>query len=305
MNIKHPLATLYDEKHTEACEVALVALLRAFGTLNRDLRLVGGLVPRYLTPANPPDVPIHTGTTDVDVVLNISVLAARGTYDKLMRQLKDNGFERYKVKEDGPASSWQWVYNADDIPIVVEFLQHTDDPLQSARLASIDGEDISACQILHAGIAHDCYKEKEIIVELPDNGGLVKETVRYADAVAFVVLKAISFNQRHEPKDAADLIHVMRYYKSIDDLASEFAEHMRSGPHTAGIEHALQALKDNFCDEPGIEGFKKDGPSLFANFHGLREVDPELRIQEQRDVSGLVTHFLDLVKRLLHANNRC
>ncbi len=75
----------------------------------RTLRLVGGLVPRYMTPANPPDVPPHAGTTDVDVVLNVSVLAARGAYNKLRRQLKDNGFAPYEPAP-GKVSSWQWVY---------------------------------------------------------------------------------------------------------------------------------------------------------------------------------------------------
>ncbi len=60
---------------TEACERALLTLLSAFGGLKTTLRLVGGLVPRYLTPEAPPDVPVHAGTSDVDVVLNLQVIA--------------------------------------------------------------------------------------------------------------------------------------------------------------------------------------------------------------------------------------
>lgn len=298
MNTKHKTAAEYNTDHTKACEIALVALLRAFGSLKNDLRLVGGLVPRYLTPSQSPEVPEHAGTTDVDVVLNITVLAAKGTYDKLKRQLKDGGFVRYQPDPEGPVSSWQWVYNAGGTPIVVEFLQHTDDPRQSSFLVEIDGEDVSACQILYAGIAHDWFEEKEIVVELPNNGGIVKETIRYADAVAFIVLKALAFSTRHERKDASDLVHVMRYWDSVESLAKSFSERLATGAHGGAIDRALAALAENFCDEPEIPGYRKDGPSAVANFHGLQDADEEARIREQRDVSGMVDYFLKQVGQL-------
>lgn len=65
----------YDANVTAACERTLLTLLGAFGNLKNTLRLVGGLVPRYLTPEAPPDVPAHVGTSDVDVVLNLQVIA--------------------------------------------------------------------------------------------------------------------------------------------------------------------------------------------------------------------------------------
>lgn len=297
MNTKHKTAAEYSTDHTKACEVALVALLRAFGSLKDDLRLVGGLVPRYLTPEQPPQVPAHAGTTDVDVVLNITVLAAKGSYDKLKRQLKSGGFARYQPK-DGPPSSWQWEYAAGNTPIVVEFLQHTDDPKQSARLVEIDGEDVSACQILHAGIAHEWFAETTIVVELPDNGGTVREMIRYADAVAFVVLKAIAFGTRYERKDAADLIHVMRYWGTPDSLAEAFVSRLVSGAHPGAIDYALAALTKHFCDEPDIHGYSKDGPSAVANFLGLQDADEDTRIREQREVSAMVSYFLQQVAKL-------
>ncbi|WP_028103088.1 hypothetical protein [Pseudoduganella violaceinigra] len=296
--MKHKTAAEYSTDHTKACEIALVALLRAFGSLKDDLRLVGGLVPRYLTPALPPEVPAHAGTTDVDVVLNITVLAAKGTYDKLKRQLKSGGFIRYQPNPEGPPSSWQWVYAAGGASIVVEFLQHTDDPEQSARLVEIDGEEVSACQILYAGIAHDWFAETSIIVDLPHNGGTVKETIRYADAVAFIVLKALAFKTRHEPKDAADLIHVMRYSGSVDALAASFVERLAGGMHAGAIDSALTALTEHFCDERDIPGFRKDGPSTVANFLGLQDADEDTRFREQREVSAMVSYFLQQVAKL-------
>ncbi|EPK7528587.1 hypothetical protein ACXEHW_005169 [Klebsiella variicola] len=56
--------TGYSAINTEMCERILVTLLTTFGTMKGTLRLIGGLVPRYLTPAQEPQVPEHYGTSD-------------------------------------------------------------------------------------------------------------------------------------------------------------------------------------------------------------------------------------------------
>jgi hypothetical protein len=91
----------------------LVTLLSAFGTLKHTLRLVGGLVPRYLTPANPPEVPVHFGTSDVDIVLNLQLIAEGEGYASLSEQLKEKGFVRYEGS-NGWSVAWRWVFNISD-----------------------------------------------------------------------------------------------------------------------------------------------------------------------------------------------
>ena len=49
------LVTLTTPELTAACERVLVILLRGFGTLKEELRLIGGLVPQYLAPARDGD----------------------------------------------------------------------------------------------------------------------------------------------------------------------------------------------------------------------------------------------------------
>lgn len=291
MNTKHKSAHAYSADITRDCETVLVILLRAFAGFKGNLRLIGGLVPRYLTPEALPDVPAHAGTTDVDVVLDIALLAANGEYDSLKRQLQAAGFVRYRPRVDA-VSTWQWVYVINDHPIRVEFLLHTDDPNQSARLAPLDGEDVSACQILYAGLTHEWFEEKVISVDLPGQGGITHETIRYADAVAFIVLKALAFDQRHEPKDAADLIHVMRYWRDADALADCFSERLQDGRHDAALSAALHALARRFCDHGDIEGHRKEGPAAYANFHGLGHANSDARVRALRQVSGLVRHVL-------------
>lgn len=295
MNVKHKTFAEYDDELTHACESALGMLLRAFGTLAPTLRLVGGLVPRYLTPAAPPDVPKHAGTTDVDIVLAVEVLAEKGKYNKLSEQLKANGFARV-VNPNGNVSSWRWERKVDGHTIIVEFLQHTDDPAKNARAESVVDEGVSAMQILHAGVVHEFYLEREVIVELPDGNGKTKVMIRYADAVAFIMLKALAFDHRKTNKDAADLIHVMRHADKIEPLAAVYASRMAAGQHAEALRQGLQALERKFCDDQDIEGFEKEGPAQFCAFHEIGEPGSDARILEQRNVSGLVTEFVALVR---------
>lgn len=58
----------YDDAVTADYERVLVMLLRGLGPWRDSIYLVGGLVPRYLVCARPPQVPPHAGTADVDVV---------------------------------------------------------------------------------------------------------------------------------------------------------------------------------------------------------------------------------------------
>lgn len=294
--MKHNTFAEYDAELTQACESALGMLLRAFGTLAPTLRLVGGLVPRYLTPEAPPDVPKHAGTTDVDIVLAIEVLAEKGKYNKLSEQLTANGFTRV-VNQEGKTSFWRWERKIGDKNIVVEFLQHTDDPEKNARAESLVDEGVSAMQILHAGVVHDLYLEREVVVELPDGNGKTKVTIRYADSVAFILLKALAFDDRKTNKDAADLIHVLRYAdKQIEVLAERYAQRIMDAKHHDALELGLQALERKFCDDKGIEGFEKEGPAQFCAFHEIGEPGSDDRILEQRNVSGLVTEFVTLVR---------
>lgn len=65
----------YTDEHTLDCERVLVTLLRGLGPWKDSVFLIGGLTPRYLVKARPPDVPAHAGTQDVDIVIDLQILA--------------------------------------------------------------------------------------------------------------------------------------------------------------------------------------------------------------------------------------
>jgi len=294
---KPTTAAGYNAEHTLACERALVTLLRGFGTFKQSLRLVGGLVPRYLTPERPPDVPAHVGTSDVDIVLNIQVLADGDAYKTLAQQLKERGFARV-VNERGQASSWRWQRQGEEHEfVVVEFLRDAGDTLPPGSVSTVEDERVSALAIRHVGIVHDWFAERAVTAELLDGGGITTETVRFADAVSFIVLKAIAYDERHENKDAADLIHVMRYAGELNATAKLFADRLSGGKHVDAISEALGVLERRFCDGQDVEGYLRDGPVSCGTFaHGPEVAMADDRIREQRNVSGLVTEFLRLVQ---------
>lgn len=84
----------YSNEHTLDCERVLVTLLRGLGPWKKSVFLVGGLVPRYIVGATPPDVPPHAGTQDVDIVIDVQILADTGAYHTLEENLKKLRFER-------------------------------------------------------------------------------------------------------------------------------------------------------------------------------------------------------------------
>lgn len=89
----------------------------------------------------------------------------------------------------------------------------------------VEGEKISALAIKHAGIVHAWYSKRDVTAQLLDGRGVATERVRFADAVSFIILKALAFTQRAENKDAGDLIHVLRYYgPGLEALAADFRE---------------------------------------------------------------------------------
>ncbi|PWK33510.1 hypothetical protein [Cupriavidus plantarum] len=283
----------YDANVTAACERTLLTLLGAFGNLKNTLRLVGGLVPRYLTPEAPPDVPAHVGTSDVDVVLNLQVIAEGEGYAALADQLTARGFRRF-VNAEGRSSSWRWIRQIDaQMAVLVEFLRDAGDE-QPGRVVTIDGERVSALAMKHAGIVNEWFESREITAPLLDGRGTSTEIVRFADVPAFVVLKALALDDRIENKDAADLIHVIRYAGSLDQVADMFVRRIHSSQHGAAITAGLTALRRRFCDDEHGPGHEKAGAICYARFH-VADGDDDRLLREQRFASGLIEALLDRI----------
>jgi hypothetical protein len=280
----------YDSEVTANCERVLVTLLRGLGPWRDSIYLVGGLVPHHLVRARPPEVPPHAGTADVDVVVDLAILADVEAYRTLEANLKNMGFDRAE-NDNGQKQSWRWRAKLESGAILMlEFL--ADDPKADAGTAQelATGGNVTAINIPHASIVADMHESLEIATELLGDNGIATETIRYANLVSFTVLKAFAFDHRNERKDAHDLVYCLEHAAEGIEAAIDQFRATLAGPHQAVVRAALDCLERRFCSDGEIEGYRRDGPVAVARFEiGDEPEDGERRLLRQRRASDLVS----------------
>jgi hypothetical protein len=88
----------YDEETTARCERALVTLLGDVGPWGNRVYLAGGLAPRYIVGSLPEGARPHVGTTDVDLVIGLTVDdESDEAYRTLENNLRKSRFEPEKL----------------------------------------------------------------------------------------------------------------------------------------------------------------------------------------------------------------
>src|ERR1035437_4467910 len=197
----------YSEQVTRDCERVLVTLLRNLGPHRESLVLVGGLTPRYLVPDRPPVVPQHAGTLDIDVVIDLVILEDTEAYRTLEQNLKKIGFERGE-NDKGQKVNWRWKVRMEDgATIILELLADYSSTRGGVPRPIPDEGRISALNIPHSSMVFEHYDTAQVTAELLGEGGIATETIKHANIVSFTCLKAIAYDDRHERKDAHDLIY--------------------------------------------------------------------------------------------------
>lgn len=293
--LKPMTAAGYENEVTENCERVLVTLIRGLGPWRDSIFLVGGLTPRYLVDKKPPDVPAHAGTGDVDVVIQLHMLANTDAYHTLEDNFKKLGFAR-GTNSAGKPVSWRWETSSNGTKIILELL--ADDPDKSGgKVVELptDGN-VSALNIPHSAIVFDQHKTKDITAELLGDNGVATVALHYADLVAFTCLKAYAVDQRDERKDAHDLIYCLTHYEGgVDAAAKEFRAALE-GKHTTVVTEVLGLLARHFADDGQTEGYAKAGPVAVAKFELGEDPDSrDSRILRQREVADLVMRLLKAI----------
>ena len=197
----------YSDRYTVDCERVLATLLRGLGPWKESVYLVGGLTPRYLVRARPPEVPAHAGTLDVDIVIDQQILADTEGYRTLEENLRALRFER-SMNDRGQRLSWRWQTRTENGALMVVELLADSPEIAGGRVEPLPTEgNISALNIPHSSIVFDLYNVTKIRAELLGDAGIAVEEVKHANLVSFTCLKALAFDQRFERKDAHDLIY--------------------------------------------------------------------------------------------------
>ena len=285
----------YSDQYTVDCERVLVTLLRGLGPWKASVFLVGGLTPRYLVAARPPEVPAHAGTLDVDIVIDLQILADTAGYRTLEENLRAMRFER-STNERGQRLSWRWQTRTENGALMVVELLADAPEIAGGRVEPLPTEgNISALNIPHSSIVFDMHQAAEIRAELLGGAGIAVEVVKHADLVSFTCMKAFVFDQRFERKDAHDLIYCIEHAEEgLDGTAQMFREALEGG-HGDVIRNCLSILRNRFEGDGEVEGYRKDGPvavALFELGEGDEADQREARFLRQREVNSVAEQLL-------------
>jgi hypothetical protein len=273
-------ASDYDAVTTARCERALVTLLGDLGPWRERVYLVGGLAPRYIVGELPAGAPPHIGTTDVDLVIGLALGDdTPETYRTLETNLKRAGFRS--------ETSFRWTRLVDGISVQLEFLCETSEVepgrIFKPRRKSL-GSGLGAFNVRGAQLVAIDFTEHEVQAERLDGGGLSTVPVRVCGLLSYVVLKILAFQDRHENKDAYDLIFCLLHYGDGPRAAGHAAAGSPVAAHPQ-VADARRLLSERFID------IARDGPIAYAAFLADPD-DPESGDRLRREAVASVRMFL-------------
>lgn len=264
-----------------ACLTVAVTL----GAYLEDLCVVGGLVPSLLAEGSSGDDSggdPHPGTNDLDLGLALALLNEE-RYSELSARLRAEGFEP-DTNEQGNSTVQRW--RLPNLNITVDFLMPpTTSQAEGVRVQHLE-KDFGALVTPGLELAFD----ERVQVELEGltlHGERVRRTVPVCGPAAFVILKALAFGDRGEPKDAFDLVYAIRHtHGQGHAIASRIAEH--AAQHGTVVRRALALLARDFRDADDI------GPSRAATFEVPAGADQGQIDNAAADAHG---HVADLLER--------
>lgn len=274
--------TDYDEATTARCERALVTLLGDLGPWRERIYLVGGLAPRYLVGELPAGTRAHVGTTDVDLVIGLALGdETPETYRTLQDNLEKSHFD---PKEPG----FRWAREVEGVKVVVEFLCETEAVpagIVFRPKAGSTGSRVGAFNVRGANLVGYDFVERVLDGERLDGGGQSKVAVRVANVLPYTVLKILAFQDRHENKDAYDLVFCLLHFGDGPQAAGKEAARSPVA-HDPRVTDALGLLAERFHD------VDQDGPVAYATFLAEPDDDDEAA-RLRREAVATVRTFLD------------
>ena len=272
--------TAYDRFATDRCERVLLTLLGDVGPWSKRIYLAGGLAPRYLVGRLPSGTGAHVGTTDVDLIIGLALDdKAPKTYRTLHNNLTNAGF-----KQTQP--SFRWSRTVGGVSVYVEFLCETDqvEPGAIYRPKGGTGSKIGAFNVRGAQLVTRDYIERAIDGDRLDDGGRSTVTVRIAGLLPYTVLKILAFQDRHENKDAYDLVFVILNYVGGPTAAGRASAASRIAGHPQATE-AIELRSERFADSD------HDGPRAYAEFLADPD-DDEAKARLRNEAVAVIDQYL-------------
>jgi len=255
----------YNREETEQVEAALLTVAVTLGALMDRICIVGGLVPSLLIDQevgpDPETEAGHPGTNDLDVALAIALLHDE-QYAELGERLRQEGFGPDENSKGNPTPQ-RWKLGS--LKVTIDFLLP---PIPGAedggRMQPLEG-DLSA--MITPGLQLAENEREEVVVEGHTlKGERVKRAIPVCGPATFVVLKALAFTDRGEPKDAFDLVYILRRWpRGIADIVARLGPHIGADPEIVGEALGKLALDFDTLDS--------HGPLRAAEFDGEQGAD--------------------------------
>lgn len=250
----------YSREETEQVEAACLTVAITLGGLMDRLCIVGGLVPSLIIDRevgpDPETGAEHPGTNDLDVGLAIALLDDQ-QYTEISRRLRQEDFEP-DLNDRGNPTPQRW--KLEDLDVTVDFLLP---PIPGGeRGGQVQPLEPDFGALITPGLQLAPYERQEVVMDgYSLKGERVRRAVPFCGPATFVVLKAFAFSDRAEPKDAYDLVYVLRRWLSgVADIADRLAQHATRSRDV--VQDALGLLGNDFASPDSL------GPERAAAFEG-------------------------------------
>lgn len=253
----------YNAEDTELVRAVCLTVAVTLGAYLEDLVIIGGLVPALLIDTNreAPDEELHPGTNDLDLGLSLAVLDEQ-RYAAISERLRAEGFTP-DTNESGNPTVQRWQRDG----LKVDFLiPRPDGGSAGNRIHKLE-PDFGA--IITPGLELAFAEREQVHLDGTTlDGQHAIRDVPVCGPAAFVVLKALAFSDRGEPKDAFDLTYVLRHAPGGSPAV---AERLRGhgSEHPEIVAKAIQVLERDFAAADSI------GPRRAAEFEHLDATDQD------------------------------
>ncbi len=274
----------YGQEEFEQVKAACLTVAVTLGAYLDDICIVGGLVPALLIDSvrdtGDDEDPRHPGTNDLDIGLALALLDDE-RYTEISARLRAEGFAP-DTNDAGNPTVQRW--RLGELKVTVDFLMPPA-PGQAPTLRVQNLQpDFGALVTPGLELAFD----ERVEVDLDGHtlkGERARRNVPVCGPAAFVVLKALAFGDRGEPKDAYDLVYVIRHTpRRGRAIAERLATHAER--HASIVQRALRLLVRDFDGPDGL------GPTRAAGFAIAEPAAPGELDEAAADAQGYVDDIL-------------
>jgi len=261
----------YSPREVEAAKRVMTEIWQVLGEYRDAMVLVGGWIPGLLIADGST---VHTGSLDVDVLLDPDLLREEDKYAELVELLKSKGYiqtpQPFKLAKDVSMD------DGEPVRVDVDFLLPRKPKTNRGGVLP----DFRAIEADGARFALNHHTEIDLDGRMPDGrGNSVK--IHAVSLPAFLVMKAFALNGRDKPKDAYDIYFTL---KNATGQAASLAEELKPFRANPEVVKAIEILASKFKSPDDY------GPSSVVKFENSEDAGERQFLAQ--DAYGQMQEFL-------------